>query len=784
VSANDRAIVAGPTQRLVHFMDRVSPVNFTLVADVSGALDVAAVERAVATLREIHPMLRVRLVEEGSGLASRYLFRESDARVEVRVASPGIFEPAALGREIEAELARPFDVERGPLFRVAVASDGARHRLLLAMHHMIADGASAAIVLRDLLRVAAGDEAPRAVLELPAVSGPRFPSITRVRAMLDLAGFVVRAAVHFLTRRPAGRNVTRLDAPASGRETGILLRELDEAETSALVAAAKREGATVGGLLSAAIARAVYAEAGIARPAHVAVINAVDVREMAGEGDELADHVDLLMSFVVTYHLVGDGRGLFELARECSRAVKAAVARRDAAVPHTLASLLPSIEPGEAVRATIRVADRFATSASLTNVGRVAVPLEYGAATVDGAATGAGALRLDAVRFAPSLGFMGRFAGVASTFRGRLSWNFAYVKQVVGRDLAERLAARCLADVLDGLLVGHHSRRVAADGCGVGAHERVRRFDELDEARRARDGGHVDDADRQKPHLLPDRPRREVELPDPARPGLQAGEARRARAPPPRLRRLDVERFAPPRRERVEGLGARDARGDVARARLLARRADREPFVRPHDEEGEERREERRDRPVGEVRDHDRRSALEDRRDPALVVVGVGRERHPEDEEEDRRDRPVVDEREGDREKRDAVVPVVEVEVEPPRALLEVKLPSAARVVRRRVGEQPRERRARDDRREIAPVERGEPAGEKEVARDPPHDVSRSRLQPSTHPIRSLRRSRGAGEYTEKRLHSPSIAPSPRHHGADTPRHHGADTPRHQYQLR
>jgi NRPS condensation-like uncharacterized protein len=427
--------VIGPTQRLVHFMDRVSSVNFVVVADLNGPLDAAAVERGAAVLQARHPLLRVRVEEEGGRVVRRYHFRADGVPApEVRAAPADTFSPGGLTREVEAELARPFAVERGPLFRLALAPslEPDRHRLLLTMHHMIADGASASIVIRDLLEACAGRlGATQRPLFVP---GPSFPGVGRVRALWSLARLMARTAAHLLTRRPTGRPVPGLNAPAAGRETGIIFRELDREQTAAMRAAAREEGTTVGGMLSAAIVRAVHAAGAPGKAAHVALVNAVNVRDLASA--DALDRVDLLMSFVVTYHRVGDARGFFDLARECSAEIKRAVARGDAVVPHTLAGLLPSIEPGEAVRATIRVADRFATSAALTNVGPVALP------------SGFGPLTLTSLSFAPSLGFLGRFSGVASTFDGRLSWNFAYVKQVVGRDLAERIAALSLGDLL------------------------------------------------------------------------------------------------------------------------------------------------------------------------------------------------------------------------------------------------------------------------------------------------------------------------------------------------
>jgi NRPS condensation-like uncharacterized protein len=416
-------------------MDRVAPVNFVVVADVAGPLTAARLEAAVDGLSRRHPLLRARVSEEGSRLGRVVLFRAGDVpRPEVRRIGDDLWTPEGLVREIEAELARPFDVATGPLFRVAVSTRaGARSRLLLTMHHMVADGASATIALADLLGLASGEPAGDVTLPLVA-SGPVFEGVGRARALWDLAGFGLRAARHLLLRLPSGRTVPGLNAPAAGRETGVLLNDLDARHTSAIRAAAKAEATTVGGLLTAAIARSVHAASHARDPAHVSVVNAVDVRE-AMDASARA-RVDLLMSFVVTHHEIGDRRTFFEVARECSTEVRRAIARRDPVIPHTLASLLPSIEPGEAVRATIRVADRFATSAAVTNVGPLGLPATYGELT------------LEAVRFAPSLGFMGHFSGVASTFAGRLSWNFSYVKQVVGHDLATELADRAIDDLL------------------------------------------------------------------------------------------------------------------------------------------------------------------------------------------------------------------------------------------------------------------------------------------------------------------------------------------------
>ncbi|HYX24787.1 MAG TPA: amino acid adenylation domain-containing protein, partial [Thermoanaerobaculia bacterium] len=64
---------------------------------------------------------------------------------------PAAAREAEAARLARAEGVRPFDLERGPLLRAALlALEAESHRLLLTVHHIAADGASMAILLREL----------------------------------------------------------------------------------------------------------------------------------------------------------------------------------------------------------------------------------------------------------------------------------------------------------------------------------------------------------------------------------------------------------------------------------------------------------------------------------------------------------------------------------------------------------------------------------------------------------------------------------------------------------
>src|SRR5690606_18779759 len=65
-----------------------------------------------------------------------------------------------LAETYETWASRPFDLGRGPLWRILLAhTPGGRAQLMLAIHHLVADGSSMAVFMRDV------NELYRAALE-------------------------------------------------------------------------------------------------------------------------------------------------------------------------------------------------------------------------------------------------------------------------------------------------------------------------------------------------------------------------------------------------------------------------------------------------------------------------------------------------------------------------------------------------------------------------------------------------------------------------------------------
>jgi amino acid adenylation domain-containing protein len=113
---------------------------------VLGAFDVSAFAGALDALVARHEALRTAFRAEGGGYR-QVVFTRSRARLRIE---PG-HSPSDVDAAMAAEAGRPFDLAHGPLLRCAVypVSDGS-HRILLTAHHLVCDGWSMQIMLREL----------------------------------------------------------------------------------------------------------------------------------------------------------------------------------------------------------------------------------------------------------------------------------------------------------------------------------------------------------------------------------------------------------------------------------------------------------------------------------------------------------------------------------------------------------------------------------------------------------------------------------------------------------
>ncbi|MCY1667608.1 amino acid adenylation domain-containing protein [Rhizobium sp. SL86] len=155
-------------QERLWFLDRLEPMsaayNIPVVLRLDGALDVAALTSAFDTIVARHESLRTGFAEI-DGMPVQVI--HDDRRMRLTIDEPA--DAGAIHVAIEAEAIRPFDLSRDCLIRARLLTAGPQsHLLVFVTHHIVSDGLSAGILMRELsaaYAAFAGGETP----DLPAL---------------------------------------------------------------------------------------------------------------------------------------------------------------------------------------------------------------------------------------------------------------------------------------------------------------------------------------------------------------------------------------------------------------------------------------------------------------------------------------------------------------------------------------------------------------------------------------------------------------------------------------
>ncbi|MFF4602508.1 acyltransferase domain-containing protein [Streptomyces sp. NPDC001339] len=232
-------------QASLWFMQMVSPdavpYNFMVAARIRTAVDEKALDRAVQAVMERHPALRTIFVEAG-GRPYQVILDEPVYEFLV-VDSTDLDDEQA--RE---ELARyghlPLDMDNGPLVRVVLMTRGpADHYLLVLVHHIASDAASADVMIRELQEYYEGAD--------PADSAPVAPYTEFVEWERQwLAGPAAEAALDWWSEKLADAPA-HLDLSTKERPPGVTYEGRDltfrwsTEETCRLREFAVREGVSI-----------------------------------------------------------------------------------------------------------------------------------------------------------------------------------------------------------------------------------------------------------------------------------------------------------------------------------------------------------------------------------------------------------------------------------------------------------------------------------------------------------------------------------------------------------
>ncbi|MBZ4422338.1 non-ribosomal peptide synthase/polyketide synthase [Myxococcus sp. RHSTA-1-4] len=157
-------------QQRLWFLDQLSPdsiaYNIQVALRLEGTLDVGALERALAEVARRHESLRTTFGSE-DGRPFQVISAEGAlplALVDLQHL-PASQRPAEALRLANAESRKPFDLRAGPLLRATlVRVEEREHVLVLVMHHIVSDGWSMGVLVKEvgeLYRARAAGSEPR-----------------------------------------------------------------------------------------------------------------------------------------------------------------------------------------------------------------------------------------------------------------------------------------------------------------------------------------------------------------------------------------------------------------------------------------------------------------------------------------------------------------------------------------------------------------------------------------------------------------------------------------------
>ncbi len=147
--------LAGIEQAL-RFIDDVAPFNVVVVLRIEGDLPAARLRASLDELQHRHPMLQARILATNNEYSFHF---DSPGPIPIEICEPS---PAdSWLAAAEEELHQRFNLVAGPLMRCRYLQNQWGGQLIIALHHTIIDGASAAHLLSELLSLCACQGARR-----------------------------------------------------------------------------------------------------------------------------------------------------------------------------------------------------------------------------------------------------------------------------------------------------------------------------------------------------------------------------------------------------------------------------------------------------------------------------------------------------------------------------------------------------------------------------------------------------------------------------------------------
>ncbi|MHA1200734.1 MAG: condensation domain-containing protein [Candidatus Heimdallarchaeaceae archaeon] len=224
------------------------PYNIVIALRIKGTIPKNELREAFEKVQIRHPLLKVRIESDTEG--KLWLTSENVGHIPIEFQD---FLGEENTKEVVLEhLNKSFDLnnEELPLFRVSYMSSTERSDLVLCSQHVISDGLSMAILVRDLVQIISHPEEEIEVLDAPIIDKDIFPP--KIRKMLPKTALRARFVLNFFkfirfVRYISGRGSKEIIAPSGYEEDDLQLISwsLSENQTETFLKICKQHKVTV-----------------------------------------------------------------------------------------------------------------------------------------------------------------------------------------------------------------------------------------------------------------------------------------------------------------------------------------------------------------------------------------------------------------------------------------------------------------------------------------------------------------------------------------------------------
>ena len=418
-------------ERFFWLAGRSISTNFAAHAQVIGSLEDQWILAALDAVQARHPLLRMGI--ERSGWTGAKFVEVTNRPIPFQTVKKDDWLPIA-----ELELERRFADDEAPLIRcVRVAHDDKNSTLILTLHHVIGDGMSATLILRDLfatIRQAADGKEPRLqALPLLPEAYQGYPWYTKFPFGLPI--FLIMS-LRAITCTPLslilnGSSCIRY-ARFTGRTPALVNRTLDAELVTAIEARAKQERTTMHGALMAALMKAIARQRNLPIPLRIGLNTAVNLR--AQLNPPVGEDTGLFSTIVPTSNTVWKNINLWTLARRARRSLTWALARKEGfSLPLFFQSgawllvLFGSTKLGAALYTRFMYWST-ASGIPFSNIGRVQID------------TNKDIFSIQNLGFYATAAVGTHFAAFAATVENRMTLNFNFQEPVYNRETVEQIA--------------------------------------------------------------------------------------------------------------------------------------------------------------------------------------------------------------------------------------------------------------------------------------------------------------------------------------------------------